>query len=413
MTTITGTFSNGAAVVPGKLVVTLVSGTVKDTAPKTVYLPKPIEVLCPSGAVPGGTNLEETETKNVSYLFEYFPRISTSPDVFSEDQLSPFPFYAVVPNIASVDLADLAPTGYVSDTLATGALRIARVIAGDPSLASSIGGVNPRGAYNNATAYKRGDIVSYLNRAFIATQTVPFTGFVPTNTSYWMELPLEPSGSLVLGSSAAYGAGWSASGLAPSQDAVYNILETIQTSVAAKANSTAPNISDANLTGTPVAPTATNGTATVQIANTAFVQQLSRPAWNVFANADQTQNTDNYTVIFNGENLDTNNAYSGGTFVCPSGFSGFYLVGGGIYLQNLDTNQRVIAVELRINGSFYRRVGEVILLANTGIHVNLSTQLIPLNAGHSASLVLRTFGTTFTYRAVAATTNWWGFRLPI
>ncbi|ALF55610.1 hypothetical protein ACX27_26655 [Nostoc piscinale CENA21] len=266
MATLTGTFENGSAVVPGKLVLTLANGTVKDTAPKKVFLPKPIEILCPSGVVPGSTNVEETETKNTSYLLEYFPRISTSPDVFSEDQLAPFPFYAVIPNLASVDIADLVPTGMVSDVLATGAVRVARVIAGDPALAASIGGITPKGDYNAATSYKRGDVVAYLNRFFLASEVIPFSGIVPTNTSFWMEIPVAPTGSVALGDSTVYGAAWDNSGLAPTQDSVYDVIQSTLSAVAAKANST-----DAILAGNPTAPTQATGNNSTRIATTAFV----------------------------------------------------------------------------------------------------------------------------------------------
>ncbi|BBD59513.1 hypothetical protein NIES2109_23000 [Nostoc sp. HK-01] len=267
MTTLTGTFENGSVAVPGKLVLTLANGTVKDTAPKKIFLPKPIEILCPSGAIPGSTNIEETETKNTSYYLEYFPRISTSPDVFSDEQLSPFPFYTVIPNLASVDIADLVPTGYVSDVLSTGAVRIARVIASDPALAASIGGITPKGAYNISTSYKRGDVVSYLNRFFLASEVVPFSGIVPTNTAYWMEIPVAPTGSIALGDSTVYGASWNNSGLAPTQDAVYDILQSVQGTITLKANTT-----DAVLAGNPTTPTQATSDNSTRIASTAYVK---------------------------------------------------------------------------------------------------------------------------------------------
>ncbi|WP_414575324.1 hypothetical protein [Anabaena sp. CCY 9402-a] len=266
MPTLTGTIENGSVVVPGKLVLTLANGTVKDTAPKKVFVPKPIEILCPDGVIPGSTTVEETETKFTSYLFEYFPRISTSPDVFSEDQLSPFPFYSIIPNIASVDLADLVPTGMVSDVLATGALRIAKIIANDPALAANIGGVFPKGAYNNSASYKRGDMVSYLDRFFIASEVAPFSGIIPTNVAYWMEIPIQPTGSVALGDSTTYGAGWDASGLAPSQDSVYDILEIIQGAIALKANTTSPTFA-----GNVIVPNQTAGSNNTRAANTAYV----------------------------------------------------------------------------------------------------------------------------------------------
>jgi hypothetical protein len=46
--------------------------------------------------------------------------------------------------------------------------------------------VNPRGAYDNATAYAQGDSVSYGNSSYLCIQTT--VGNNPTNTTYWQLL---------------------------------------------------------------------------------------------------------------------------------------------------------------------------------------------------------------------------------
>lgn len=74
-------------------------------------------------------------------------------------------------------------------------------------------GLNPRGAYNSATAYNRLDCVSYDGSSYIALAAN--TGVAPTNTSTWMPLALGQGGdpawnylSLSLGSTPGdYGAG--------------------------------------------------------------------------------------------------------------------------------------------------------------------------------------------------------------
>ena len=53
-------------------------------------------------------------------------------------------------------------------------------------------GLNPRGAYDSATAYNRLDCVSYDGSSYIAL--ADNTGVAPTNTSTWMPLALGQGG---------------------------------------------------------------------------------------------------------------------------------------------------------------------------------------------------------------------------
>lgn len=50
-------------------------------------------------------------------------------------------------------------------------------------------GLNPTGAYNGATAYNKGDSVSYNGSSYVAIQST--TGNLPTNTTYWQVLAQE------------------------------------------------------------------------------------------------------------------------------------------------------------------------------------------------------------------------------
>lgn len=52
----------------------------------------------------------------------------------------------------------------------------------DPAV-SITSNFNPRGAYNNATAYVLGDLVTYNGLSYVARQAT--TGNLPTNTTYW------------------------------------------------------------------------------------------------------------------------------------------------------------------------------------------------------------------------------------
>lgn len=421
----------------GNLIVTLAGAVFnKATTPNTVYIPEPKTFTITNGVV--NINLPESETSKVSYKFEFFV---TAGGVTSTNQAAPFPFNAVVPNIAEVELDDLAPTGMVSDVLDTGVLRIARLLASDPSYAAALSGISPKGNWASNIFYKNGDLVTYNSRLYICRSLSPISGIIPFDGStVWMVIPTSTTGVVTLGSNTPYGSSWSSSDLAAAQSTLFNVLETkanlasptftgnvnvptvatsdsstlVASTAHVKNNLTlyAP-LASPQLTGAPTAPTAANGTNTTQVATTGFAQQLNRPAWNVFANAGQTQSTDFYTIIFNGENLDSNNAYSGGFFICPTGFSGSYLIGGGVYFVNLDSNLRTLGVELHVNGAAYRRLTEVNLSPGVGIHCTLSTALLYLSAGQNCSLVVRTFGSTFNYRVAVTSTTWWGYRLAV
>lgn len=225
MTNILGTIYNAAGIpVSGRLVVNLVNSMVDDTAiPPSLFIPQSYEFTITDGVV--DIDLEESETKKTSYEFIFY--VPSVEDPLIEEVLNPFPFKAIVPNYGSVNLIDLLPTGIVSDTLATGALRVAKIIAATPELAANVGGVFPRGDWNALVSdYKRGDIVNYLDRTYIANSQVPL-GEPPTNDIYWQYLPLEVNGSLALGDATPYGTAWGSSGLAASQNTIYDKIESI------------------------------------------------------------------------------------------------------------------------------------------------------------------------------------------
>lgn len=226
---------SGGSPLTGKLRVTL-SGTMVDTSPDpdiiTVVEPKLFTIT--SGVL--NINLQESETKKITYRFEFF-KVDGDGNLIEPALLD---FYALVPNSTPVPIGSLIPTGMVNDVLDTRALRIAQIIAADPNLSANIGGPFPRGDWNSGTTYRFRDLVVYLNRTYIFRSTTPAVGIPPTNSAYWMLIPVEPTGNLILGSAEPYGTSWNGSGLAASQNSIYTKIESITSDLTLKANVNTP-----------------------------------------------------------------------------------------------------------------------------------------------------------------------------
>ncbi|NEU81507.1 hypothetical protein [Nostoc sp. UIC 10630] len=262
MTQIVGTLKDSAGnPITGKLIVTLAGSLIDDsTSPDTIYLPQPYTFTITAGVV--NITLPQTETSRITYNFQFF-KTDTDGELIEPALLN---FNAIVPNVSPVEWASLLPTGIVNDVLDTGALRVARLISTTPALAQSIGGPFPQGDYSPTTTYKFRDLVNYLNRTYISKDLNPITGVVPTNTTSWMVIPVEPNGSLILADDTPYSSAWNASGKAASQDAVYDQVEDVKSNVSLKANLISPIFS-----GDVIVPNQTLGDASTKAANTNFV----------------------------------------------------------------------------------------------------------------------------------------------
>lgn len=246
MTQLLGTLlDSGGNPISGKLRVTLSGNMVEISAnPDSIYLTAPYLYTVTNGVI--NLTLDESETKKITYRFEFFTLDG------SGNFITPalFDFYALVPNLSPVQFASLVPTGMVNEMLDTGALRIAQLIAADTNLSSSIGGPFPRGDWNSGTTYNYRDLVNYLNRVYISKSVTPIVGVLPTDTTNWMNLPLQPTGSLILGDATPYGVSWNGSGLAASQDGVYDALENYNSNLSSKAPVNSPSFTgDINTTG--------------------------------------------------------------------------------------------------------------------------------------------------------------------
>ncbi|ANV88505.1 hypothetical protein [Picosynechococcus sp. PCC 7117] len=254
MTTVLGTIKDSAGnVLDGVLTVTL-AGSMVNAVENVLFTPNPFSFDIVNGVV--NIDLEESESKNTSYEFNFFPyRLNETVDPpvleLSNVPVAPFPFNAVVPQFASVNLADLAPTGIVTDVLDTGALRVAQLIAEDQNLSDQVGGVFPLGEWDNATEYKRGSIVTYQGDSYVASTAVP-AAILPTDTDYWMFLA-SSGGAGASADLTPYGLAWDGSDLIPTQNTVYDEVEAVKTSINTKAPIDSPT-----LTGTVTLPSTTS-----------------------------------------------------------------------------------------------------------------------------------------------------------
>lgn len=264
MTNLVGLLVDATGVgISGNLIVTPNSAIVFDnTTPKKLQLPQVKVFEIEDGVI--NIELNESETNNTSYNFDFKPLIG---GVVQEESLKSFPFDAVIDNVASIDITDLVPTSMVTDVLATGALRIGRVIAQTPTLAALVGGLTPKGDWAASTIYQYNNLVRYNYRLYICKSLSPIIGVIPSDINpSWMEIPVEPEGIIGLGSSTPYGDLWDGSNLPPSQNTVYDQIQELKSNVDLKANLISPVF-----TGSVTVPNQTLGDASTKAANTNFV----------------------------------------------------------------------------------------------------------------------------------------------
>ncbi|MBD2515179.1 hypothetical protein H6G93_09195 [Nostoc sp. FACHB-973] len=287
MTQLLGTLKGAAGTLSGKLRVTL-SGQMVDLAtdPDTVYAPKPELFIITNGVL--NITLPESETSGISYRFEFF-LVDGSSNIIEPALID---FYAIIPNLATVQFATLVPTGMVNDVLDTGALRIARIIASDTSLSSAIGGPFPRGNWNYNTVYRYRDLVFYQLRTYICKSINPITGNLPTDTSVWDVIPIEPLGTVSLADPTPFGPAWNNSVLPPSQNALWEKIATM------------PGLDSPAFTGNATATTQTSSDNSSKIATTSYVKAnlanyalLNSPVLTGNPTAPTPATTDNDTSV--------------------------------------------------------------------------------------------------------------------
>lgn len=128
MTNIVGLIKDSAqTVLTGVLTITL-TGPLKDstTTPDTLFLPVAANYSVVNGII--NLNLRESATSQVPYKFSLVVY-----DVLGNAHTETF--YAIVPNVGTVEWASLIPVGITNVNLDTSAYRVAELMANDENIA--------------------------------------------------------------------------------------------------------------------------------------------------------------------------------------------------------------------------------------------------------------------------------------
>jgi hypothetical protein len=126
MTNILGTIADSAGnPVAGTLTVSLpVAATSDTTVPDTVYTVQPVDFAIAATLGNLDIDLPESQTYDLAYRFVFV----------SVDGETLITLDAIVPNVGTVQFASFFPTGITNRNLDDGALRVARLLANDPTL---------------------------------------------------------------------------------------------------------------------------------------------------------------------------------------------------------------------------------------------------------------------------------------
>ncbi len=443
----------------GKLGIYLNGVVIDDTTtPDTTYLPG-IELerfFNITNGVLTGVSFVETETVNVSAHFSIY-------SINGTDVVLPAlkEFDAIIPSVVSVEFASLIPTGIVNAQFDTSALRIAKLIANDPSLAQKVAGAPyPIGVWNNSTYYNYGEMVSYFGKNYISKSIFPIINIIPTNTTNWYELviTLPPEVSVVpVGDNTAYSPGWNESLLVPTQNTIYDKINTIDGLVTTnatdiddlettKANLNSPVLITPTLAANPstatnnltIASTAyvknnlvsyapltspaflSNPTATTQsvndnstrLATTGFVRSQHNRYYMVTYNSNFQTTVDNTVIGWSAIDVGSNLTFNSTFFQVTE--NGIYLFGGSIKIVNLDVVERFFGIVIQVNGVGFYRIGEVKVSSSNSSNIVLAPIILSLINTNQVRLVVTNFATNAPYRVgenSTSTTFWFGYKM--
>ena len=268
MTIITGQLKDsGNQALDGRLTVSLDHPMVDDSvAAGGLLIEKPRVFTITGGVV--NISIPESQTKNITYRFVldelvqqevfYFEdgSISTGDHVLHTDNkwytglvktatsrfvfrsLEPVPkvymdFHAIVPNVASVKITDLLPTGITTDWLDSSLWRLAQILTSVPQYAEILRkGIEWKGDYAAGTFYSLNQAIAYDGSSWIYVNPSSKAGSTPglLNTD-WKQLAAKGgAGTGTLGNNTPYDAtGWDNQTDAPSRNAVRDIIEQIRT----------------------------------------------------------------------------------------------------------------------------------------------------------------------------------------
>lgn len=157
MTNVVGTMRDSVGnALRGRFIITLSRSIVQDaTTPDSVLTTLPVEVDIEEGVV--DFELFETETFQVPYHIVFYDWNDLDNPLLD--------FYAIIPNVGTVEFGSLVPTGISNANLDTGAFQVARYITKDATLSSLI-----RPDYTQSLDFDSVDITTKL------IMPKPFTG---------------------------------------------------------------------------------------------------------------------------------------------------------------------------------------------------------------------------------------------
>jgi hypothetical protein len=198
---------------------------------------------------------------------KYYSGVTRTPDSFPLERVASVreetageSFQAIVPNVASIDFAQLRRTGFATDRTPQTAQQVADLLRGNPSFLQSL--VNlfiSQGNWNPTTLYRRGNQVLVGGSTYQCLANTSINEPPLTSPAIWQLTAAkgEPGGTG--GNDAAFSAAWDTDLNAPSKNAVYD--EIINRATVAQLNTRAP-LANPNLTGVPTAPTQALNTGT-------------------------------------------------------------------------------------------------------------------------------------------------------
>ena len=127
MANLIGLIANAAGTgLTGTLTATLTSNVIIDVTPFSILTTRGAVFAITDGDV--DITLPESATDGVPYRFVFTPSTPSDSDPLLD-------FLAIVPNVGTVELALLVPTGITQSSLDTGALRVAAVLASNAQTA--------------------------------------------------------------------------------------------------------------------------------------------------------------------------------------------------------------------------------------------------------------------------------------
>lgn len=365
MTLITGIFKNsgGIAIASGILRVKLDAPLIDtETTPDSYLLQIEHDFPIVNGAI-AGVDLKESASAQVSYTFsilqsftdfnyyrldgsfyatnqdlpshlradgKYYSGVSPSAESFplervasTREETAGESFQAIVPNVSSIDFAQLRRTGFATDRTPQTAQQVADLLRTNPSFLQSL--VNlfvSQGNWIATTLYRRGNQVLVGGSTYQCLATTSINEPPLTSPAIWQLFAAkgEPGGTG--GQDAAFSAAWDADLNAPSKNAVYD--EIINRATIAQLNTRAP-IANPALTGVPTAPTQAAGTGAPAGTNRTAIATCE---YADRADAAQIQLPISATLIVGSPNPPTRTVRANGQAISRTTFSALFAIIG-------------------------------------------------------------------------------------